>query len=299
MPIDENGVFKFYYNNGQLGPFALGYIPVRRYDSSSNDFDFSVNIPEKLIELEPNQVIPISHNKRKKTFTVYDDEADSDMDIEEINDQPLQQQQRSLLKLRDANSDNNNDTSYRNIGNFTIDVDIPIYDGYNQSNPYTITQNGSGVISIPQNYEGLGEINYIVNVPQPVYTKPIAVYYRGANAAYTQFSSFFNISDLTYSKTNYYYRNDLSFYLYLNNHGTIAMIGLNSSGSETHSDYLLWGNLSTGNIGFKCANISFYDANYNSICDFYINDSMYCTSASNGMNKLFDINFHNSEWETV
>ena len=164
LPINLNGVFKFYYNSGQLGPFALGYIPVKRYNSSTEDFDFSVNIPETLIYLEPDQTISISHNKRRKVFTLYDDNADDDMDIEEVSDNPLQQQQqRSILKIRDVNS-NNNDTSYRNIGNFTIDVDIPIYEGYDQSNPYTISQNGSGVISIPQNYEGLGEINYDVNV---------------------------------------------------------------------------------------------------------------------------------------
>lgn len=168
LPIDQSGVYKFLYHDGQMGPFALGYIPIRRYDSTTEDFDFSINIPEKLIELEPDQVITITRNKRKKTFTVYDDEADSDMDLEETDDQPLtqpvQQQQRTLLKLRDSNS---NDTSYRNIGDFTIDVNIPIYDGYDQSNPLTINQNGSGVISIPQNYEGLGEIHYSVNVPQP------------------------------------------------------------------------------------------------------------------------------------
>ena len=334
MPIDENGVFKFYYNNGQLGPFALGYIPVRRYDSSSNDFDFSVNIPEKLIELEPNQVIPISRNKRQKTFALYDDEADSDMDIEETNDQPLQQQQRTLLKLRDANSNNNNDTSYRNIGTFTINVDIPIYDGYDQSNPYSITQNGSGVISIPQNYEGLGEINYNVNVPQtlvnntdvnssneiiqngtfsiptgytgfngftvnvPTYTKPIAVYYRGANYQGTSFTSYHNISNLNRSTNWSFYAGDLSFFLSLNNSGTIQMTKEQSTQSTTFGYYVLWGNLSTGNLGITCRKIYFYDSNKNYICDFRMDTYRDGTYIASGMNKLFDLPVYNNEWKT-
>ena len=187
LPIDSNGVYKFLYNGGELGPFALGYIPVKRYNSSTEDFDFAVNVPEveKLVELEPGQVIPIKRNKRKKTFELFDKDADSDMDIEETDDQPLQQQQqRKLTLLEKGKTRDINDTSYRNIGEFEIDVNIPIYDGYDQSNPYTITQNGSGVISIPQNYEGLGEINYTVNVPQTLvnnYTQPTIT----SNGTYT------------------------------------------------------------------------------------------------------------------
>jgi hypothetical protein len=205
LPIDQSGVYKFLYHGGEMGPFALGYIPIRRYDSSTEDFDFSINIPEKLIELEPNQVITISHNKRKKTFTVYDDEADSDMDFEETDDQPLPQpvqQQRTLLKLRDSNSNSNsNDTSYRNIGDFTIDVNIPIYDGYDQSNPLTINQNGSGVISIPQNYEGLGEINYEINVPQTAvnnYTQSTIT----TNGTYTIPNGYTGFNDFTVNVNN-------------------------------------------------------------------------------------------------
>jgi hypothetical protein len=209
LPIDQSGVYKFLYNGGQEGPFALGYIPVRRYDSTTEDFDFSINIPEKLIELEPGQVIHCNKNKRTKTFTVYDDESDSDMDIEETDDQPLIQlnQQRRLLKLRDSNNEESNDnesndTSYRNIGEFTIDVNIPIYDGYDQSNPLTITQNGSGVISIPQNYEGLGEINYEINVPQQSAVNNYTQSTVTTNGTYTIPNGYTGFNDFTVDVPN-------------------------------------------------------------------------------------------------
>ena len=127
-----------------------------------------VQVPETLIPLQPNQIIYVNNNDVDKVMTVYDELADNDLNMEQVSESPIQQQQqqRSVLKLRDSPSQN--DTTYRNIGDFTIRVQIPMYDGYDQSNPYSITQNGSGVISIPQNYEGLGEINYNVNVPQPL-----------------------------------------------------------------------------------------------------------------------------------
>lgn len=202
LPINSNGLYKFFYNGGELGPFALGYIPVKRYNSSTEDFDFAVNVPEveKLIELEPGQTFTILHNKRRKTFELYDKDADSDMDIEETNDQPLiqlqQKQQRKLTLVEKGKTRDANDTSYRNIGEFNINVDIPIYDGYDQSNPYSITQNGSGVISIPQNYEGLGEINYAVNVPQTLvnnYTQPTIT----TNGTYTIPSGYTGFNNFT------------------------------------------------------------------------------------------------------
>lgn len=205
MPITLDGKYKFIYHAGELGPFALGYLPVLRHNSNTDDYDFSIQVPEKLIELEPGQTITITKNKRLKTYTIYDDEADSDMDIEETEDQPLTQlnQKKTLLKLRDGNSNssNANDTSFRNIGDFTIDVNIPIYENYTQSNPLTITQNGSGVISIPQNYEGLGEINYEINVPQTTvnnYTQPTIT----TNGTYTIPNGYTGFNDFTVNVTN-------------------------------------------------------------------------------------------------
>lgn len=45
LPIIESGKFKYYYNGGQEGPFALGFIPVKRYNQNTEDYDFIVNIP--------------------------------------------------------------------------------------------------------------------------------------------------------------------------------------------------------------------------------------------------------------
>jgi hypothetical protein len=169
-----------------------------------DDYDIFVNISEKLIELEPDQVINITHNKRKKIFTIYDDEADSDMDIEEENDQPLipLNQQRTLLKLRDGNSSNSsNDTSFRNIGDFTINVNIPIYENYTQSNPFNITQT-TGIIPIPNGYEGLGEINYSVSIPTPVYPTVTFNTITNKNTTYT-------LSQLTSNQSEYFSKNSI------------------------------------------------------------------------------------------
>lgn len=48
LPILEDGKYKFYYNNGQEGPFGLGFVPVKRYNQNIEDYDFSINV------LKPN-----------------------------------------------------------------------------------------------------------------------------------------------------------------------------------------------------------------------------------------------------
>lgn len=235
LPIDENGKFKFLYHSGQMGPFALGYIPIKRFSSQTEDFDFMVQIPpeEKLIELEPGQVIPVRRNKRRLTYTIYDDEMDDDEDIEQTNDVPMDEDiemQLNKTKLLLKNSEelkNRNDTSYRNIGNFEITVDIPIYEGYTQSNPLIISNNGSGVISIPNNYDGLGEINYEVNVPPIIVTDQIN---------YQDFTkwTYRNLS------TSYFSVQSYKYYLLDENHTQII---LNSSpfinGTQTRQYILL------------------------------------------------------------
>lgn len=45
LPINEGGKYKYYYNSGQEGPYGLGFIPVKRYDQNTEDYDFIVNIP--------------------------------------------------------------------------------------------------------------------------------------------------------------------------------------------------------------------------------------------------------------
>lgn len=44
-------------------------------------------------------------------------------------------------------------------------TDSKIYKGYNDNNKYSITQTGDGTITIPANYQALGEIKYNVNIP--------------------------------------------------------------------------------------------------------------------------------------
>ena len=44
LPINKNGKYKFLFNNGQLGPFAIGYVPVKLANQNTDDYDFSILI---------------------------------------------------------------------------------------------------------------------------------------------------------------------------------------------------------------------------------------------------------------
>lgn len=58
-------------------------------------------------------------------------------------------------------------STFDGINTVTIvnNTDSKIYKGYNNNNKYSITQTGDGTITIPTNYQALGEIKYNVNVP--------------------------------------------------------------------------------------------------------------------------------------
>ena len=124
--------------------------------------EIHVQVPaeEKLIELEPGQVIPITQNRKRLKYTIYDKDYDSDQDIEFIGEEQPQLLLKRGIVSREVKTRDVNDTSYRNIGNFIIYADIPIYDGYNNNNKLVLYENTSGVINIPPGYAGLGEIYY-------------------------------------------------------------------------------------------------------------------------------------------
>lgn len=50
LPITENGKFKFGFN---YEGFANGYIPVKRYDNNTNDYDYDINVSGNLYDPYP------------------------------------------------------------------------------------------------------------------------------------------------------------------------------------------------------------------------------------------------------
>lgn len=51
LPITENGKYKFLFNNQSA--FANGFIPVKRYDNETNDYDYDINISSSLYNPYP------------------------------------------------------------------------------------------------------------------------------------------------------------------------------------------------------------------------------------------------------
>lgn len=47
LPITENGKYKFLFNDQTA--FANGYIPVKRYDNETNDYDYNINITQNIL----------------------------------------------------------------------------------------------------------------------------------------------------------------------------------------------------------------------------------------------------------
>lgn len=88
--------------------------------------EIHVQVPaeEKLIELEPGQVIPITQNRKRLKYTIYDKDYDSDQDIEFIEEEQPQLLLKRGIVSREIKSRDVNDTSYRNLGNFIIYADI-------------------------------------------------------------------------------------------------------------------------------------------------------------------------------
>lgn len=105
--LTENGQYlpsDFDPTTGQLLPEG---------QSSNAEYFTSVEVATNPLPLDPNQP-PLTSNGQ---YTIYDKDADDDMDIVESNQQP-QVQQRKLIMTRDVIDDQ----SYKNIGTFTVNV---------------------------------------------------------------------------------------------------------------------------------------------------------------------------------
>lgn len=105
--LTENGQYlpsDFDPTTGQLLPEG---------QTSNAEYFTSVEVATNPLPLDPNQP-PLTSNGQ---YTIYDKDADDDMDIVESNQQP-QPQQRKLIMTRDVIDDQ----SYKNIGTFTVNV---------------------------------------------------------------------------------------------------------------------------------------------------------------------------------
>ena len=140
------------------------YLP-SSYNGLSKTCSIRVQVPETLVELEPNQVISLTQNRKRKKYNIYDYEKDDDLDIRYDSD--VVTQSRGVTLTRDVIDD----PTYRNIGSFEIDTDIPI----EQNKTINITSNGTQNVLPVSGFEGLEDITINVNVPQTLvnnYTQP-------------------------------------------------------------------------------------------------------------------------------
>lgn len=123
---------------------------------------------EKLIELEPGQVIPITQNRKRLKYTIYDKDYDSDQDIEFIEEEQPQLLLKRGIVSREIKTRDVNDTSYRNLGNFIIYADINT-----DTTSITIDDNTPLTYSIEQynqehgtNYIGFNSITLDINTSE-------------------------------------------------------------------------------------------------------------------------------------
>lgn len=132
--------------------------------------EIHVQVPaeEKLIELEPGQVIPITQNRKRLKYTIYDKDYDSDQDIEFIEEEQPQLLLKRGIVSREIKTRDVNDTSYRNLGNFIIYADINT-----DTTSITIDDNTPSTYSIEQynqehgtNYIGFNSITLDINTSE-------------------------------------------------------------------------------------------------------------------------------------
>ena len=151
---------------------------------------------EKLIELEPGQVIPITQNRKRLKYTIYDKDYDSDQDIEFIEEEQPQLLLKRGIVSREIKTRDVNDTSYRNLGNFIIYADINT-----DTTSITIDDNTPSTYSIEQynqengtNYIGFNSITLDINTMSiPEYDITKFTFVTGGSPNYNMFSNNYTI----------------------------------------------------------------------------------------------------------
>lgn len=166
--------------------------------------EIHVQVPaeEKLIELEPGQVIPITQNRKRLKYTIYDKDYDSDQDIEFIEEEQPQLLLKRGIVSREIKTRDVNDTSYRNLGNFIIYADINT-----DTTSITIDNNTPLTYSIEQynqehgtNYIGFNSI--IIDQNTMPLTKINLVGVGNKNGDVLDFGLLHPISNWTFSSNN-------------------------------------------------------------------------------------------------
>lgn len=157
------------------------YLPAS-YNGLSKTCSIRVQVPETLIELEPDQVISLTQNRKRRKYNIYDYEKDNDLNIRFDSDVETNTvtQSRGVTLTRDVIDD----PTYRNIGSFEIDTEIPI----EENKSVTITSNGTTTIFPSSGFDGIEALTITINVPQNVTTAYqtafVKLYRRGRDNVY-------------------------------------------------------------------------------------------------------------------
>lgn len=177
--------------------------------------EIHVQVPaeEKLIELEPGQVIPITQNRKRLKYTIYDKDYDSDQDIEFIEEEQPQLLLKRGIVSRELRSRDINDTSYRNLGNFIIYADINT-----DTTSITIDDNTPSTYSIEQynqehgtNYIGFNSITLDINTASMALNIDIEKsFFTSGSCSYGRY----NGRQTVYSTAFYYFNRIKNIYEY-------------------------------------------------------------------------------------
>jgi hypothetical protein len=120
-----------------------------------------------------NTILDIDFSQIDNYDMIYYNEASNAIEIPFVNDIDYKYYQ---FKTYNWDTWLDNGFTYWNILNCQDATPTPTINNYNEytsEHPLTINTNGTGVISVPNGYTGLGNVNYEVSVPSPTITEPV------------------------------------------------------------------------------------------------------------------------------
>lgn len=164
------------YNNSSTPPIAnkliYRYNQIRNYDSDYRYHKYQIVFSGSMDQANWNDIVNMDFSQISSYDVDYYDQTSNTIQIPFINDINY-----SYYRVYTLNWDTgNNGLSYWNIFNCQDATPTPTINNYNEytsEHPLTINTNGTGVISIPNGYTGLGNVNYEVDVPPPTITEPV------------------------------------------------------------------------------------------------------------------------------
>lgn len=147
-----------------------------RMSSMDNDYIFHkyrILFVGSMNQTTWNTILDIDFSQIDNYDMIYYNEASNAIEIPFVNDIDYKYYQ---FKTYDWDTWLDNGFTYWNILNCQDATPTPTINNYNEytsEHPLTINTNGTGVISIPNGYTGLGNVNYEVDVPPPTITEPV------------------------------------------------------------------------------------------------------------------------------